>query len=462
MRRLLAPTLALLLAPGLARAALVGNIFSGPTTGDGAAIYQNPGAMTLVQGTQSLAFGAVSAIRLNYQRDTVSAFDNQPFPTADVFIAKPNLAVGLVTDATLRDFRFGLGVFLPIIEGASWDTEYGGRPSSTRYYALDARLAFFKIEPAVAYRITRFISVGVGMDIVGVMLRHNVMTDFGAKINQMACAASAAGCSDPNMPLAREDPTYDAPTLIDGMGWGVGVFAGLLITPAPWLRIGGSFHSGAGTVSVPVELSVKLPQAVNDYMSANLPTVKLPAIEADGEVETVSPMTATAGIAVDVTDRLELAADLHWIDFSSTAVMVGIVTEPDPLGLIGPQVLIKGRRDSFLVGLRGAYRVLPTLRAALRLEYENNSRPETFTSPVSVDFEKYSFHLGVAWQVTRNILVSLEYGHFFLPQRNIETSRFAPNPDPTTPEEQGLDKPSPTGRYFIDVDRVGFGIALGF
>ena len=462
MIRLLAPTLALLLAPGLARAALVGNIFSGPTTGDGAAVYQNPGAMTLVQGTHSLAFGAVSAIRLNYQRDTVSAFDNQPFPTADVFIAKPNLAVGLVTDATLRDFRFGLGVFLPIIDGASWDKEYDGRPASTRYYALDARLAFFKIEPAVAYRITRFISVGVGMDIIGVMLRHNVMTDFGAKINQMACAGLGSCSNDPNIPLSREDPTYDAPTVIDGMGWGVGVFAGLLITPVPWLRIGGSFHSGAGTVSVPVDLSVELPQTVNDYMTANLPTVKLPAIEAKGEVETVSPMIVTAGIAADVTSKLELAADLHWIDYSSTPVMGGIVSEPDPLGLIGPQVLVKGRRDSFLVGLRGAYRVLPSLRAALRLEYENNSRPEEWTSPISVDFNKYSFHLGVAWQATRNVQVSLEYGHYFLPSRTIKNSFFAPNADATTPEEQGVDKPSPTGRYWINVDRVGLGIGLAF
>jgi long-subunit fatty acid transport protein len=278
----------------------------------------------------------------------------------------------------------------------------------------------------------------------------------------MACAALASCSNDPNIPLSREDPTYDAPTVIDGMGWGVGVFAGVLVTPLPWLRLGGSFHSGAGTVSIPVDLSVDLPQAVTDYLSTNLPTVSLPAIEAEGKVETVSPMIVTAGIAADVTSKLELAADLHWIDYSSTTVMKGIVSKPDPLGLIGAQVLVKGRRDSFLVGLRGAYRILPSLRAALRLEYENNSRPEEWTSPISIDFTKYSFHLGVAWQMTRNVAVSLEYGHFFMPDRNIKRSNFAPNADATTPEEQGVDKPSPTGRYWIDVDRVGLGIALGF
>lgn len=445
-----------------ARAAIVGNIFSGPTTGDVAAIYQNPAAMTLVDGTSGMLFGAMSAIRLHYQRDTVSAYDGQPYPQADVFVPKPNLVGGVVTNATLRDWRFGVGVSLPIIEGATWDAEYGGRPSSTRYYAVEARLAFFKIEPAVAYRINRFISLGIGLDVIGVMLSHDVMTDFGAKINQMACAVNQTADCLLDAPLAREDATYDARTKINGFGWGVGVFAGVLVTPVRWLRLGAGFHSGAGGVTVPADLSVEIPPAVISYLDQNLSMVTLPPLEAEGEVEVVSPMIATAGIAADIGQKIELSADLHWIDYSSTSVMVGTITRGDQLGLINNQVLIKGRRDSFLVGLRGVYRILPVLRAALRFEYENNSRPDEFTSPVSIDFHKFSFHLGAAWQITRWIAATLEYGHYFLPDRNIQTSRFAPNAKPTTPESEGFDKPSPTGRYFIEVDRVGAGVVLSF
>jgi len=454
--------LLLLLVPTSGHAALVGNIFSGPTTGDGAATYQNPGAMTLMKGTGALLFGAVSFIRLHYQRDTVSAFDGLSYPQADVFVAKPNLSLGLVTDATTDRFRFGLGVTLPIIDGATWSDEYDGRPSSTRYHAINARLALFNISPSVAYRIARFISVGIGMDIVGVLLHHDVMTDFGAKINQMACAVNPGADCLLDAPLRREDPAFDARTVIDGMGWGVGVFGGVLITPVPWLRIGGSFHSGAGTVSVPVKLTVDLPSTVTDFVARNLPSVTLPPLEADAEVDAVSPMFATAGVAADVTSKLELSADLHWTNFSSTSVMVGTVIKGDQLGLINDQVLIKTRKDVFLIGLRGAYQVQPWLRAALRFEYENNSRPEEFTSPVSIDFHKFSFHLGAAFRVTRNVTLTAEYGHYFLPDRNVRLSRFAPNASPTTPEEEGFDKPSPTGRYFVQVDRAGLGIVLGF
>jgi long-chain fatty acid transport protein len=452
----------LLCSSGDARAALVGTIFSGPTTGDAAAIYQNPAAMTLLSGTSGLLFGAVSAIRLHYQRDTVSAFDGQPFAQADVFIPKPNLTVGVVTDATLRRFRFGLGVSLPIIDGATWETQYGGRPSSTRYFAMNARLIYFNIEPTVAYRISRHISVGLGLDIVGAILSQDVMTDFGARVNQMACKALKATSCTLDAPLGREDPTYDARTSIGGMGWSAGAFVGVLVTPVPRLRLGASFHTGGFTISIPVDLSVEIPPAVTDYIAKALPAVKLPPLAATGYVETVSPMFATVGIAVDVTPKLELSADMHWTDYSATSLMVGVVTESDALNLIQRQVLIKARDDQYLVGLRGVYQILRPLKAALRFEYENNTRPSAHTTPVSIDFHKFSLHLGASWQITRHIAASLEYGHYFMISRTIESSRFAPNALPTTPEEEGYDKPSPTGDYWVEADRVGVGLKVDF
>jgi len=451
------PLVLLLAAP--ARAAMVGSIFSGPTSGDPAAIYWNPGAMPLMRGTKALGFGAISFIRLHHQRLTPSLYDKQMYPQANVFVPKPALALGVVTDATLKDFRFGVGVTLPILDGAGWDDKYGGKEASTRYFALNARLGFIKISPAVAYRISRHISVGVGIDIVGVMLTHEVMTDFGAKINQMACDMNNTQCMV-DAPLPREDPSMDALTTIDGFGWGVGVFAGVLISPAPWLRIGAGFHSGAGGVGIPVDMEVKLPSAVTGYVSKNMPSVSLPALTAEGEVTAHSPMIVTAGVAVQPIPKLELSVDLHWIDYSETAVMLGNVTKSSS-SLIGDQVLIKDRDDAFLTGLRVSYQFFSWLNTALRFEYENNTRPEQFVTPVSIDFFKYSFHLGVAFKL-RWVTLTLEYSHYFLPERSIESSNFAPNADPTTGEEEGFDKPPPTGRYWIEVDRVGFGAMVSF
>ena len=451
----------LLLVSTPARAALVGNIFSGPTTGDPASLYWNPGAMTLMQGTHGMGFGAISFIRLHHQRDTVSDYTQKQYPEAEVFVPKPALALGVVTDATLRDFRFGLGVSLPILDGAGWSEEYGGQAASTRYFALNARLGFIKIAPAVAYRISRHIAVGFGLDIEGVMLTHEVMTDFGGKINAMACSINkTADCHNGPL-LPRENPDYDAMTTIDGFGWGVGIFAGVLITPTSRLQVGVGFHSGAGGVSIPVDMEIQLPSSVISFHKDNMSLLKLPELKATGEVVAHSPMTVAVGIAVRPITNLEIAADLHWTDFSETAVMLGNISWSSST-LIGNQVLIKVRDDAFLTGIRGTYRLFPWLKLAARFEYENNTRPEKYVTPVSVDFHKFSFHVGASLRPFPWLSVNVEYGHYILPERNIKTSRFAPNALPTTPEEEGLDKASPTGRYWIAVDRVGLGATVSF
>ncbi len=448
---------------GAARASQVGTIFSSPTTADPAVTYYNPGAMTLLQGTQALIFGGLSAIRLHHRRLTPSDFDGEVYPQADISILKPSITVGLVTDATLQDWRFGLGMSIPLMEGASWDREYGGKPASTRYYVMDGLLVYFKFGPTVAYRINRFLSVGVGLDVEAVMLRHEAMTDFGAKIDQLACAGLGGTDCPVNAPLARENPAFDGLTSLSGLGWDLGLSAGVLLTPRPWLRASLGLHSGAGAVRVPVQMKIAIPRAAADYVASNLPSFSLPELTADADVQVHSPMTLAAGLSLEPTPRLRLAADLHWMDLSETALMMATVTRAST-GLIGDQVLVKDRLDDFLVGLFGSYRVLPALDTALRLEYGTNSRPDPYVSPVSIDFHKISFHLGLSWRALRWLELTAEYGHYFLLSRHIAagTSRFAPNANPQGPVQEGLDKPSPEGDYWVESDRFALGLLLHF
>jgi long-subunit fatty acid transport protein len=457
---LLALALALVGA-GPVHAAVVGSIFSNPTTGDGASLFNNPAAMTLGRGTWGLAFGAITAVRLGYSRATPSAYDGRAYPEANALIAKPNAVVGAITDATLDRFRFGLGLALPFVDGAQWPGVVDGRPSSTRYFALDAKLAELLIEAAVAVRVTRWLSLGIGIDAVGLILGQDVMTDFGSKIDQMACAMTAATSCALDSPFRREDPSLDALTKIGGMGWGVGVIGGVLITPAPWIRLGLGVHSGGGTISIPVDLSVELPTAVQDYVRKNLPSVTLPPLEAQGNVSMGAPLFVTAGVAVRPMPALEIVADLHFSQTSRTSVMIGTISRSST-SLIGNQVLIKARTDTFNVGLTGTYQLRRAVALALRFEFENNSRPDEFTCPVSIDFTKFSLHAGALWQATRWLGLSLEYGHYFFVERDIASSRFAPNSLPTTAVEEGFDHPSPTGHYSVGADRVGLGITVGF
>jgi long-chain fatty acid transport protein len=449
-------------APARAQASAVGDIFSGPTTADAAAVFWNPGAMPLLEGTEAMIFGAASFVGAHYQRDTPDPVTGQPFPNADLFIPKPDVYLGVVTNAGLKRWRFGLGFAIPFVDGAEWASEYGGKPSSTRYYAITARLAEFVIEPAVAFRVNRYLSVGLGIDITALWVAHKAMTDFGARVNQMACQmlGSPELCTT-DAPLPREDPQFDAPTTINGVGWTAGVFGGVLVTPIPSLQIGAALHSGSGTVAVPIDLQVTIPQAVTDFVRTNLPGVTLPELRASGTVGIPAPLIVNAGIRWAPTERLELSADLRWIRKSPMSVMVGNVHRTTS-ALIGDQVLIKASGDDLLLGWLGAYRLGQSWRLALRLEYSPNTRPEDYTTPVSLDVDKIALHLGAEWRVSRRVLLYAEYGHYFTFGRTVTESRFGPKAYPTTPEEEGLDKPRPTGKYSATSERLGVGCTVRF
>ena len=445
----------------LARANVAGTMFSGTTAADPAAVYWNPAAMTQLQGTQLMIAGTISPLRLHYQRDTPSANDGLPFAQANVMVLAPKATLGLVTDATLRRWRFGLGLAFPMVDGASWETTYGGRPSSTRYYATQGRQVMWIISAAAAYRVTSWLSLGLGVDMVGMWLVSQVMTDWGAKIDQIACAALGGFACRLDAPLAREDPQYDGKTRVDGVGLGAGVSAGVLATPWPWLRLGIGVHSGGGDVKVPVSISAEVPPAAVRYLSDNFPSIQLPIVAATGDVMVNTPVIVTAGVAVTAVPRLELTADLHWMNTSTTSIMLASITRTST-ALVGDQVLVSRKEDCFLAALRGSYRVLDPLLVGLRLEFDANARPDQFVTPVSLDFHKLSLHLGVNWRATRWLTLEAEYAHFFIFSRTITRSQFQPNAFPTTPEEEGLDKPGPTGRYSAEADLFGVGATLSF
>lgn len=424
---------------------MVGTILSGPTSDDPLAVYWNPAATTLSTGNRALVYSGATMIDLSFQRYSPSGHDGTPYPRADMFIAKPEIAFGFVSDALHDRLRLGIGLATPVLDGARWSTSYDGRPASTRHYTIEGHQAHIFIRPAVAYRLHRALSVGLGLDIIGVWLRSDSMVDLGARLNQMACQAGRAGC-DTDAPLSREDPALDARMRIDDMGWGVGVAGGVLLHPWHWLRLGASVASGGGDIEIPLDVRVDLPPDALRFASSVAPGVELPRLRSHAVAHTHSPMMVTAGVMLLPTPRLELAADLHWIQKSKMSVMLVEIRSSESQ-LITDQVLVKVVQDAFTAGLRGSYRLFSWLTLALRAEYTSNTMPERFTTPVSLDFDKLHLQAGLAWQLTPWLTAIAGYGHTVLFSRTIADSAFAPNPDPRTAVEEGLDKPSPVGRY---------------
>ncbi len=419
--------------------------------------------MTLMTGTVGMLTITPMLFQVSYQRDTPSAFDGSYYPEAPSVVPSVLPHMGVVTDAGLENWRFGLGVAIPLAQGVDWDAEYAGRPASTRYYALSATDVHIYLEPTVAYRINKYISIAAGMDIIAVSISESLTIDFSAQINQMTCTATETPphLCPVNSPLPRENPAFDGVLRVNGLGFGVGGFAGVMVTPLPWLRLGLAFHSGAGSVEVPTDVSIDVPEAAKGYLEASLPGSALPALEGKLKVPRNSPWMVNAGVAARPTEELEIAADLHWINSSANQTLFAPVVY-STISIISDQLMINTKDDIFIVGLRGAYRVLPRLLVAMRLQYDANTYQEPFVTPVSMDFHLIKIQLGISWRATSWLTIQSEYSHQFAFSRTIQTSHFAPNSLPTTPQEISFDRPSPTGYYTYMADRWTFGAQFHF
>ena len=452
--------LLLLLLPRSGAAITVGNIFSGPTAANALAVFWNPAAMTLLQGSELLLFGSITPIGAQYARDTPSAFDNLPLAKAEVAMVAPGGALAAVSDFGLRSFRFGAAFSAPQVEGSQWAHSYGGRPSSTRYYTEDSYAITLTSQLAAAWRPNRYIALGLGLDLNTTLTRYAAQVDFAAKVNNASCASNPSACRI-DSPLPRENPAFDAYIHNQGHGWTVGLAFGLLATPWPWLRIGAGLHTGADA-HYPLTLYLELPPAAANYIRDQLPSLNLSRLVADVEAVLHVPMMISFSVAVLPAPRWELALNFEWQNSSETAVIFANVQNDHSGGLIHNIVLVKGKRDFWQLALRAQYELSATWRLGWRIEARPSTRPEEFMTPISADFARLVFYAGVRWRPLPYLALSAEYGQYVLFSTTVKHSRFGPNPNPTTPEEESLDKPLPTGEYGAQAMRFGLSAEFFF
>ena len=438
-----------------------GSIFSGPAEAEALAAYWNPAAMTLLpRGTHVALMTTLMFARPTYQRETANPLDGKQYPASALSTLLPDPALGLVTSAGLDRFRFGLSASLPMMDGAAWGDTQEGKPAGTRHYATEGMMVQLSIQPSVAFRINRYISVGAGLDLMMIYSESKVLADFGARLNQIVNAGCTSDCPL-NSAVSREDPTFDAMTSVNGSAWGAGGFVGVLVTPLPWLRLGAIFRTGGGELEVPVELNIEIPPKLRSAVDATGIKVNYPELTGSGVMTVVVPMSLAAAVTVGPLAWFSFTADVRWVNKAETGVFL-INLHRRSSSLITDQSLILIHDDYVMVGLRGVFQVLDSLRLALRLEYSPVTVPDEYMTPISMDFESFSLHAGLAWQITAWLGVNVEYTRYFLTERQIEQSHFAPNARPTTKIEEGFDRPSPTGLYSCEVDRVGLGMTFSF
>lgn len=277
---------------------------------DASSIFWNPATLPLLEDNS--AAGAFHLLLPKGELDNISANttigsvptggNNGGSPGSLTPVASLYYASKLSPDAS-----YGLSLTAPFGLGARYDDGWRGR-----YHALESELINVDFGLSGAYRVTPYVSLGLGLDVQyarGVFASaidlSTVCLATSAAVPGLLAQCAANGFATPG------NVSADGKARVTGDSWAPGWNAGVMWSPSPTLRVGLAYRSKV-THDLSGDTKITKP--------ANLPSTvaALPALSNSGITSTlVLPASASVSIYAQATDKIGLMASATWVHWSS-------------------------------------------------------------------------------------------------------------------------------------------------
>jgi long-subunit fatty acid transport protein len=337
--------------------------FAGPTTGDLTAVFWNPAALGLLQGTQLTVAGSAHVSRMTVRRAPIDPATGAPggaraFPVttggATTWPPGPG-SFAAFGSAIGNRFTLAIAAYTPFAQRISFTPDAGGE-LPTRYHMVHADLHSFALMPALAFRVGNEMRIGVapGFLFTSGRLAFDEDTAFSAGTTPAMCGA---------LPCQAEDPAaaarYD-------LASGTGLFDATLA-----YTIAGGLYFRLGPTEVGLAYSSR---PLGELVEVNAPrTTVMPPSRLGvaslcppdrqqtgcsyGNIRYRLPDVFTGGLAWNISTRLTLSAVLRYFTYSLHDRITIRVSGPATGGLRDgglPEriVLHRGYVDNFETRLR--------------------------------------------------------------------------------------------------------------
>lgn len=338
----------------------LGQGFAGVAAGSGglSSMYWNPATMTAIPGWQSQ--WSVSGIFP--QAEITPTFVGLPAPlwrgTSTGDIAQDGILAAGYTSYQVND-RLWIGLATNTPFGLVTKNPFN---SPGQVYARTSKVISFDVNPTIAYKVTDWLSVGLGFQAMY----------FKTRLTQ------AVGV----LPNART-------ATLEGDSWGYGFTAGVTITPIEGTEIGIGYRS-----------------AVKQDLDG---TLRTPLARLGVKADLTLPDMLTVGIRQTVTPDLTLSAGFEWTKWSEFGVI------PVVAKATGTQVTTLPFKydDGYYVSVGGEYAWSPelTLRAGLGYEWSPIS---DFNRDLRLpDSDRIHASIGLGYKVNNKLSVDFAYSHLF-------------------------------------------------
>lgn len=394
---------------------------------DASTVFFNPAAMTLIDGKLVTAGLQVVVPQ--------AEFTNQGSTYAlGGALAGGNGGdggeVGIVpalffTESFTSGWAFGLGVNVPFGLATDYDEGWVGR-----YHALKSEVQTININPAAAYRINKYISLGAGVSLQYIDAEISNAIDFGGldAANAFGLGAGALGltpqASDGNVTLAGDD-------------WSFGFNFGLLFECNHGdSRLGLAYrsrieHDIEGDAVFVVPAPVAALQAVGQFSNSSVAsTVELPA-------------TASLSVYHRFNTKVAVMADVTWTEWSTLPEL-----RFDFGNNMADGVTTLNWEDSFRYSLGMMYNANEKLTLRTGIALDETPIPDAASRTPRIPGEQRTWlSAGAGYQVTDRVSIDGAYSYLI-----VETPKIAK--ETGLPTNENFFRGGLTGEYDASVHIV--------
>jgi len=348
---------------------------------DPGTVLTNPAGMTRLKGSQlqvgaQLLYGDVSFQNspgtTNYGTDGGNALGLLPaLSTFGTYAVNPDLTIGIGLFS-----NFGLGLW--------YDSSWVGR-----YYAKNAILMGMSVMPAIAYRITDHVSVGVGLNLMYGYLRETVA------INNI----------DPRLgdgQLKIKDSTF-------GMGGNIGI----LYEVSPGTRFG-------VTYCTPIKLSFSdTPEFYGTGAGISAILLSRGAYFTTLDLDMTVPQAVMASFYHELNDTWALLGNFGWQNWSEFGKLdVSLSSTANP----GLTTDLK-YKDTWHGALGAQYRLSAPWLLTGGVAYDSSMLDDSNRSPALPLGWAWRFALGAQYELRNDIRLGFAYEYVYGGSPGINVSR---------------------------------------
>lgn len=346
-----------------------GSSFAGIAAGGAlSSMFWNPATMTQFSGIT--VEGNLSAILPNAE---------QRSSTGTVLVG--NSGESAVLPATYASYQMndriwlGMSVTAPFGLGVNFPPTWS---ATGRLYAQDTNAATYNFNPNIAYKISNWLSVAIGLQAQYMWV---------------------------NFQSGR--PVIGGNLTLNGTGWGWGWTAGATLTPTATTTIGIGYRS-----------------AINNKISGDLTNGSILIGAPSGPISTTVnlPDTLTIGLRQGIGDRFTLLAGYEWSNWSR------IGTARVTLSNGGTLNLPFNYKDGHFYSIGGEYKIDPAWTIRAGIGFEKSPISDVERTPRLPDNDRTWYSAGLSWKPAFMPGLNLDLGYSYIDVKSTPINVVAGNP----------------------------------